>query len=239
MATIHHATTTRATKFGVILTEVDGLIKAHHPATNRVVYDAQPRVALQAVLLAARFGSEYPMITVSVEEGAVIISHTDSDEPLATVEADEADGFNIDGVFAQALEAAQDVELALEVEDTDEDEEKASGSVVPSKYRKLYAERGNAANCGDWLAGWLDGRYTIEGKFSRAGFSELLAANGIELVGKWATASGNGADGRFRMNGRQKLVKRIATTEQFVDEAGNKVAIDADWLATQVEKFGH
>jgi hypothetical protein len=119
--------------------------------------------------------------------------------------------------------------------------------VVPEKYRIAYAERGNAAHCGDWIAATLDGAFDDEEVGFLAGAFELfLRQNGVPIEGKWADLPNSGQQGwkgRYRMNGRQLLEKYVARAGvMLLNEATLEVPADelaflrtkhAKWIAKQ------
>ena len=123
---------------------------------------------------------------------------------------------------------------------TEAGEEKTTRDVVGRAIRQRGHDPGNSRNCGDWLAQELDGPFTNEkGKFDHELFTRVLELNGVELEGRWANlpSSGqNGWIGRYRMNGRRKLERRIAKTGVlvlFVDhkcEETVEIAPPEDWL---------
>jgi len=89
----------------------------------------------------------------------------------------------------------------------------ASRSVIAPSYKDEYAARGNRWHCSDWLARELDGQFCdAAGGFDEPAFTQMLVDNGVELAGKWAQLPRKrtpGWQGRYRMNGRQKLEIRI------------------------------
>lgn len=238
--TIHHATAKRAAELGVTLTDGEE-VHAFHKGTERSIEHESAKVALNLVLLAARFGYDYKSIEVGIgEEGEPVILF--NDETLFDFDVE----FDSDDIFAMAIEAAQDA--GYDGDDEAEDDEPA-GNVVPTKYKIEYAARGNAAHCGDWLAGWLDGKFSsveviqttnkkgetktkeVE-RFNADEFLAFLTANGVELKGKWVdlpNSGQNGWQGRFRMNGRQKLEVVVADAGYIVFD-GKKLKADATWL---------
>lgn len=231
--TIHHATAKRATDLGVTLTDGEE-VRAFHKGTERVIEHESAKVALNLVLLAARFGAEYPSIGVT-GDGEITLN----EEVLFDFDVED---FDAEEVFAMALEAAQDA--GYEGEEVEDDEE-VRGNVVPDKYKKEYAARGNVNHCGDWLAGWLDGKFihtptdeTLKPEFDWRGFEAFLIENGVDTSGKWAKLPESGQrgwQGRYRMNGRQKLEVVVAETGQMVHN-GKKVRIDREWLAAMKAK---
>lgn len=120
--------------------------------------------------------------------------------------------------------------------------------VVAAKYKVEYAARGNANHCGDWLALMLDGMFEtviVDGDkagslFNHEQYAAFLKLNGVEMVGKWADLPSSGQkgwQGRFRMNGRQKLEKAILTSGVLRLLDGREVAVDTDWaLAMQAKR---
>ena len=101
-------------------------------------------------------------------------------------------------------------------------------------YRARYKNGGKAENCGDWLARKLDeicGRPSTDtrGRKRRvldlSRFDEILDANGVERTGKWAKlpiSGQKGWQGRYRMNGRQKLEVIVAKKGFLRVPAGDK-----------------
>lgn len=86
-------------------------------------------------------------------------------------------------------------------------------SIVAQSYKDDYAARGDPRHCSDWLARELDGQFCdAAGGFDEPAFTRMLMDNGVALVGKWAELPRKrtpGWQGRYRMNGRQKLEIRI------------------------------
>lgn len=100
-------------------------------------------------------------------------------------------------------------------EDADEEEER--GSVVPAKYKALYAEAGHPTHCGDWLAETLN-RFcrVVDGETGKEttdldALETIANANGVapERYGKLGIAT-NGWQGRYRMTIRNMLTPRCA-----------------------------
>jgi hypothetical protein len=89
-----------------------------------------------------------------------------------------------------------------------------------SKAKTIYAERGDAANCGDWLAMALKEHCHSQGRFDIGKFERVLKENGIQWNINRET---HGWIGRFRMNGRQKLAAVARKTGYFL-VSGKKVS---------------
>ena len=68
------------------------------------------------------------------------------------------------------------------------------------KVKAVYAERGHAASCGDWLALALKEHCHSQGGFDIGKFERVLKENDIQWNINRKT---HGWIGRFRMNGRQ------------------------------------
>lgn len=130
-----------------------------------------------------------------------------------------------------------DPQEEIEAEDEAEEEEKrASGSVVDESYRQRYREASsNGQTCGDWLAEFLvSATHSIEG-FHVGDFTELLQRNGVDMNTKWGRLPESGQKGwvgRYRMNGRQVLEKIVAKSGYVVDQFGNPHAAPAEFIAT-------
>lgn len=123
-------------------------------------------------------------------------------------------------------------------------EPRVSRSVVPKAYKKDYAARGNAANCGDWLAKALDGYFDVldeKGRttgFDSDAFTGFLSDNEVQLNGKWATLPTSGQKGwigRYRMNGRQQLEK-VVLAKGSMTIGGAVVEAPEHWLLDMATK---
>lgn len=234
--TIHHATMKKAEKNSIVLTEVDGEVEAWFPPTNKRVRHEEAKTALNLGLLYKRFGSEYRRVLLQpseIEEGLWAVCTLDGEEVIHFDPNDD-----VDTVFADALEDAASKELSFEDE--------RDYVVVPIRYKQLYKERGNPNHCGDWLSIWMDGRFAKlvnEGEgtktvFDAVAFEMFLRENGVDMDGKWAslpTSGQKGWEGRYRMNGRQRLEKRMAHTGKLF-HGGAEITIDPDFLNTIVAK---
>lgn len=141
--------------------------------------------------------------------------------------------------LADLLAACEDQELDPEAIEAEE-EEYRGGSVVDPMYRDQYREASSTKqSCGDFLAEWLVRVLTADGKLDEWAFAAILSNNGVDLSAKWAqvaTGRSPGWQGRYRMNGRQALEKRICFTETLIDESGNAHEIDAEWLKDKQSK---
>ena len=127
-----------------------------------------------------------------------------------------------------------------------EDTKTPGESVVLKRYQDEYRLRGNARHCSDWLAMELEGLFEDPetGLFDVNKFASFLKANDVNLSGKWYNLSVTqkaGWQGRFRMNGRQKLEQKITErgTLIFPDINGETITEKADyeWLLVKVAHF--
>ena len=105
--------------------------------------------------------------------------------------------------------------------------------------RKRYKEASGVSHCGDWLAQWLDTHFTGGGDFDWEGFKAMLAENFIDVDhGKWSqlpTSGQAGWQGRYRMNGRQKLGRQVALNG-FVTLNGEDTQVpDADLAKLRIK----
>jgi hypothetical protein len=248
--TIHHATIKSAASKGVVLTQDGDDVTAHRPEPNRrvtftiedfegdeptiseVTEKAKDAwVALDEILA---YEAEHPTVRIEFEDGDYVGYLTSGDRDEIARDPDLADLF-------ESLE-----EAAAEAAGDEEDEEEAGGSVVPPKYKALYAERGDATNCGDWLATTLNllCRVTEDGKeVTDLDRLETIAnANDVapERYGKLGVVT-NGWQGRFRMTVRNMLTPRVADKGfLFIPDgcgaAEGEMPAPASWCAEHMSK---
>lgn len=239
--TIHHATAKKALENGVEIVEfkevVQGSLAYAATKSKTTVYASTAKDALAYALLDQTLRSEYPALTVlsskdPKDEGIYM-------DPQVVHRSEPTGYFDFDEVpptLAAVLAYCEDNDLdpeADDFEDEAEDEETAA-DVVPSKYKIIYAERGNRNHCGDWLAAFLNGKFEDEeGKLMTDAFTAFLAENGVTFEGKWASLPDSGQrgwQGRYRMNGRQKLERQIIANNGLT-YMGKKVKVPADFMA--------
>lgn len=216
---IHHSIVKTAAAKGVILTaDADGEIFAHHTESNTQVgkdgaeaaaddegqtdFNELARDALRDCLEVRDWNEEHPTMKIVFEEGDFVAYHRK--------------GRGLGDEIARDPELA---DLLVSIQEADEDEgdepEEGAGSVVPAKYKVIYAERGDATHCGDWLALTLNRLCKVmDGKKEVTDLDRLetiATANGVEAarVDRLGTAT-NGWQGRYRMTVRNMLAKVVA-----------------------------
>lgn len=236
MSTIHHATVKAAASKGVILTSDGDTVTAHRPEPNRrvtlTVEEPEGDEASQGELTERAKDAWVNLddtIEYELSHSGLRIDQIDGDFVAYQVKGKQRDEIARDPDFGDLI---QTLDEHYEGAETGEgDEEDTTGSVVPAKYKKLYAERGDPAHCGDWLALTLaklcrvleDGKETTDLDRLEA----IANANDVAPAryGKLGVAT-NGWQGRFRMTIRNMLVPRIAAKGHlFVPEG---CGVDSD-----------
>ena len=236
MARIHHATAAKAEKAGIEL-EVNHDLNVVVAKWGEYEYPhAEAKIALEATMLDRTFRLEYPALRLQMtEEGTFLVVHTDEAGEETTIWEDTELP-----TLAFVLEFCENNELDPEIGfDEAEEEEKKARVVVADHYKKEYAARGNPNNCGDWLALTLEEQCKTKEGIDIARFTDILNLNGVPMVGKWAelpTSGQRGWQGRYRMNGRQKLEVIVATRGTLFLAEDYKVAADRDWLEAMLAK---
>lgn len=234
----HHATAKRATENGATLADTGDswtATKGDHTATH-----ANAAQALDAVLFRALIAAEYPALSlVGPGENDPAsqdwsIWHTgDTESPVWTSEKAPT----LDDV-ADVANECEERELDME-EGFEEEEEKASGSIVAAGYKVAYAERGDPTHTGDWLAVLLKPRMpvTADGKVDVEELDRLFLQNGVDsATGKWGDVyhnrrpPTNGWEGRFSMSGRNILRKRVADAGKLLWNDEEHIAPE-EWCA--------
>lgn len=189
----------------------------------------------KATKLAAMFAAEYPALSLSAEtnEVAVVawnVHHHEREEALVS-------GPKVPDL-ADVLDACEDEGLDPEDGPEAEEEEapKASGSVVPETYRRLYREASsNGQTCGDWLAEWLVLETHGQHGLVVEDLTAIFVANDLDLSKGWGllpTSGQKGWVGRYRMNGRQVLEKVVAKRGLVRQANGDAVFPPQDFLDT-------
>jgi hypothetical protein len=231
---IHHATAAKAEKQGIVLqvlksiSDESEVVKAIWPKRNKQLVAVNGKIALALMMLQQRFGDDYANLEVRNNGMASVVARTtEGDTELLTFDADD---FEEDAIFADALEALMDAGI-----EAAEFEEGSSGNIVPAKYRAKYAAEGHPNHCGDWLAELLIEECTSEdsgGKsfFDIAAFDAIYDENKGLRTHKWCrNTSGRGWQGRYRMSGRIALAKVVGINGYLVLH-GKRVTPPTEWL---------
>jgi len=217
---IHHATRKKAEKYDVEIVDQEDNAEPERrfaatpniDGNQRTFMHSDPKVAVQAAILARQLHLEYPALWLDQTRDVNArfrLFHEDHDDIV--LETGEVPSLQ------DCLDAAIEAGVDPESNDADDAEQASGGTVVSQRYRDMYKERGNPDHCGDWLATQLDGAFhhSIDGqlRFDVDAFIEFLRNNAVDMTGRWAqlpTANTPGWQGRFRMNGRQRLEKVVA-----------------------------
>lgn len=194
--------------------------KASH-ADGSEISHPMPKQALAGLILLRTLRAEYPALWLERDEDSngFHVSATNPEHPFA-LSIDEID----ENTLSHILDAAEAEGINPEEGYTEADERTTSGSVVAPGYKVLYAERGDATHCGDWLGTTLKGRIPRrasegkkEGPVDVEEYDRIFLQNGVDSsTGKWGAvfhdkkAPTNGWEGRFVMSGRNILRKRVA-----------------------------
>lgn len=242
MSNIHHMHRKQAEKMGVELTRTGQYeVRAFWPSRNFELFGVDAREALdkmereQELIAANERGEPTTIIRVAddFEDKPSKIDGVPTDGRIA-----HQKGFAIvdnplnedDQEYEQWNEAWE--ESAEEATNAPVAEEEKVGSVVKTKYRAIYKERGHPAHCGDELAIKLN-NLVLDGNHTNIEyFKMILDANDVD-VSKLNTTS-PGWQGRYRMTGRNMLAKRVFAAGGMLKlPSGEYFKMSADWLATQ------
>jgi hypothetical protein len=237
--TIHHATIKRAAALSIELVEgFDSEAGPFVTATKLNVSYVHPKAAqaLDATALQTTFNAEYPNLQLLDEPDGWIVKSRNG-EIVVTGPDDKVPA------LADVLEAAQDLDIDPEegFDEAEDDDEKVPATVVLDHYKRLYKSLGRKADCGDFLALFLEGQCKVimlgaktKETFDPYLFQRLLTINEVRQEGKWAALFENGSKGwagRYRMNGRQKLEMVVAKCGFVVGLDHTKHEVPANALA--------
>jgi hypothetical protein len=244
--TIHHTLVKKAQKAGIVLMyNEDGdapstkRYKAHWTKKNVVIYGGEAKFLLNDMLTVQLMDKDYPSFDWDI---------MDDDTCSITVKGTdiEVNGFRAEAAFTKAKAMWVEARSDLDVEDEDADnetqeeidaeieEEKTGGSVVASKYRARYAERGNPTNCGDWLAETLVNLCTNKEGINIELFEAICLVNGVDLSGY--RHDGHGWQGRLRMTGRNLMAKVVYFgdgTLKLPEQLGDALQAPQEWMDAQ------
>lgn len=208
--------------------------KAHHATKAK------------AERLMAAFEADYPMLALEIHEGEQI--NEDQWEIAAFVavfhdpngDYEETRVVLIESAkvpdLADVLDATIEQEIDIDEFQPEEEESKASGSIVKDTYRLQYkANSSNGQTCGDWLAEWLTNEtFDHVTGFNVDDFQAVLDHNNVPQDAPWARLKDSdqkGWRGRWRMNGRQALEKAVALAGEIYTTTGARQDVPEDALA--------
>lgn len=233
--TIHHATLKKAAASNIAMEEHDDILAVRHTKAPRFAFCSE-LLAKDTLSLALEIRGlllEYPSIFVEQGQGKDVRLHfrhakqAEGDDAVVQIAIEDL-VFGVEGWQADVLEAFAE-------QGFDPAEGEKVHVVVPEHYKRLYAERGDRNHCGDWLAVFLAGKFAgVDGRFAWQPFQIFLEENGVDLVGKWAslpTSGQKGWEGRYRMNGRQKLERKILENGVLVYKGDEVEVPEAFWDA--------
>lgn len=258
MTTIHHTIVKNAAKAGIVLSTEgtmhdDFTVIAHHMERNLKVWreiDEEDAVNDTAKDLwndltqAISYEAEHPGIRLSFAD-------TDWSAHNVTDQGELGDHLASDPSLEDLIETLAEQEEAgaeAAMDAADDAEAEATGSVVPDKYKKLYASEGHPTHCGDWMAETLNRFCRVNDEKGKEvtdldRLEAIANANAVAPArfGKLGVET-NGWQGRFRMTIRNMLAPRVAEKGYlFVPEGcgadeDQELAAPADWIAKHLPK---
>lgn len=214
--TIHHTIIKGAAKAGVILTHEDDSVIASNPESSlqvRLDTEGAEEASVINELAKEAWSNVLEMRDYQIEHTKIALRHEDGDF-VAYRRVGRGLGEEIarDPVLEDLVVTLQE---GIEPEEAADDSEEG-GSVVPDRYKKLYAERGDATHCGDWLALTINGLCRVlddKGKETTDLDRLQIIANANDVnparYGKLGVET-NGWQGRYRMTVRNMMTPRVA-----------------------------
>lgn len=218
---IHHTIVKKAATQGIVLTSdlegdgetvESGTVTAHHVQVNvQVTRDVEGTTINDAAKEAwANVGE---IVAYQAEHPTIRIVQEDYD----FVAYDEGDDVARDPELAELfVSIGEHLEAKASDEPEGDEEDGEHGSVVPSKYKMLYAERGDPNNCGDWLAEVLKGLVRVNNEHGREvtdidRLETIANSNGVapDRCDVLGTAT-RGWQGRYRMSCRNMMAPLVA-----------------------------
>lgn len=249
---IHHTIVKGAAMAGVILTSDDETVSAHHAERGlKVTYEHEAdhgegidsamvneraKDAWNDVVSALAYMDEHPGVRIAWGDGDWIATIANNTEY-------EARDPSLEDLFETL---ADDAEAEIETDEDDEKEE--GGSVVPDKYKKLYAAEGHPNDCGDWYANTIARFCRVNDEKGKEVIDidrlcDIAGANAVtpERFGKLGIET-NGWQGRYRMTVGNMMRPRIAEKGfLFVPEGcgvdeDTEIAAPSEWCAKYMPK---
>lgn len=232
--TIHHATLKRAEKLGVVLTEPkDGIILAHWPKQNQRLSRAGAKEALDEMeaLIDMRLNFKSFKLAGDAETGfSIALKGEEIGSAITIVQCFKSARDAWKEMQAEAEESGEEIDLE------DDEEAEGTGSVVPEKYKRLYAERGDARHCGDWLAETLNELVLNgDGKLEVEALCVIAEANGVQCRA-YANSTTPGWQGRMRMTTRNMLRGKVAVAGTLVVPGGRNRRAPKEWCDENMPK---
>jgi len=223
---MHKATEKRAKKLGVRLVEnaKDETVTVSWKR-YKFVLPHRPAMALRQMEDVIKFSNNYDYRNMRIE----------LDGRKFRVVTKDGQSLSSGATVKDAISEMPDVDYS-DIADAEESAEREFPSLEALQKAKVkYKARGDINNCGDWLAlvlkeEFLEEVESDEGQkteFDVDGFTSCLVANGVPVMrGKsylpFANRRSRGWQGRFRMNGRQKL-EVVVAEKGFVKIGSHRV----------------
>lgn len=255
---IHHTIIKGAAKAGIVLTSDADTITAHHMQSNtRVERDSDD---------ASNLGDDQTAFNELARDA------WNDCQQVVDYNADEANEFTLryqggdfeafhrggsgpeDGALVASDPVLEDLMVTLQEEieaahagdEPVEDDGDERGSVVPPKYKAIYAEAGHPTHCGDWLAETLNRFCRVTDAETGKEVTDLdrleTIANANDVApqryGKLGVAT-NGWQGRFRMTVRNMLAPRVASKGFLFVPDGAGVDADQEFTAPNEWRAKH
>jgi hypothetical protein len=137
---------------------------------------------------------------------------------------------------AERWDAEWDAAADTAAETVEPEAEPQPHSVVKSKYRAIYAERGHATHCGDELAILLNGLMHNKAGTNIEILGMICAANEVD-ISKYSRTS-KGWQGRLRMTSRNMLASKVRSNGgvlKLPESMGGEQKLSAEWVANGKE----
>ena len=239
---VHHATQKWADDRRIAITFEDDMFVARKNATEWRWTDA--KTAVRATAFGALLAADYPSLALYFHEESqsFVVKGRDEEGEWHDLNSykEPPEVSDLPDIAEAAIGQGIDPEAGFTEED---EEDRATGSVVPTKYKVIYAERGDATNCGDWLADTLKSNIPTIAKDGKL----VVDTIHLDIVfkmnrvmsedGKWGRAfhdanyRTNGWEGRFSMSGRNILRKRVADAGYLLLAEDEKHMAPEAWCA--------
>lgn len=256
---IHHATVKSAAAKGVELTssEDDQTVTATRDGrsitmdASEAIDDETVNVSMGSDIAKDAWVALDEMLAYEADHPSIALTYEDGDFiawPAGPNGQPDGDEIARDPELADLFETLADQPQDEAEGDADEEKADEGGSVVPAKYKALYAERGNPNHCGDWLADVLASLIRVLNEKGREvtdidRLEALAVANGVEAskYGKLGIET-NGWQGRYRMTVRNLMTPLVAAKGfLFVPEGcgrdeDTELTAPAGWIAEHSSK---